>query len=76
MREISGCLYVGGNKADGKSDEAGVRGELLETRPGVGRRGWDLGGRFFFSYKYGQSIDDNKEQPGHVEHVLEKMYVW
>lgn len=49
-------MYVGGNKVDGKSDEAGVRGELLETRPGVGRRGWDLGGRFFFSYKYGQSI--------------------
>lgn len=43
MREISGCLYVGGNKVDGKSDEAGVRGELLETRPGVGKRGWDLG---------------------------------
>lgn len=44
MGEISGYFYVGGNDiVDRKSDEAGVRGELLETRPGVGKRDWDLG---------------------------------
>lgn len=44
MGEISRYLYVGGNDIiDRKSDEAGVRGELLETHPGVGKRGWALG---------------------------------
>lgn len=44
MGEISGYLYVGGNDTvDGKSDEVGARGELLETCPGVDQRAWDLG---------------------------------